>query len=370
MKDFVPVNSFEKHLCERATVYNIPINAILELTPLCNMNCDMCYVRLSPAELEEQGRLLTVDEWILLAENMKKRGTLFVLLTGGEPLLYLEFRELYLKLKELGMIITINTNGTLIDEEWADFFEKYPPRRINITLYGKDEHTYNQLCHYQDGFRKTITAIQLLKERNIDVKINGSLTPLNVQDADELISLFKRWDVAWKIDTYMYPATRERIGKFQDESRLSPKEAAKYRVKFLKEKLGKDKFILLAKQLIGTVADYRIDENEDNLEACRAGRSSFSINWQGKMRPCVLLSNPEVNLLEIDFDHAWDILVEKVGKIKFNSNCNKCEYKKACNTCVACAFLEGGTFEAIPEYMCSYTKETLSYLKQEIEELQ
>ena len=37
----------------------------------------------------------------------------------------------------MGMILTINTNGTLIDETWADFFAQHPPRRINITLYGR-----------------------------------------------------------------------------------------------------------------------------------------------------------------------------------------------------------------------------------------
>ena len=63
-----------------------------------------------------------MEEWTKVAEDMMKAGTLFVLLTGGEPLLYPHFRELYQKLRGLGMIVTINTNGTLIDEEWADFF--------------------------------------------------------------------------------------------------------------------------------------------------------------------------------------------------------------------------------------------------------
>lgn len=63
-----------------------------------------------------------MEEWTKTAEDMMKAGTLFVLLTGGEPLLYPHFRELYQKLRELGMIITINTNGTLINEAWADFF--------------------------------------------------------------------------------------------------------------------------------------------------------------------------------------------------------------------------------------------------------
>lgn len=89
-----------------------------------------------------------MEEWIDLAKQMADAGVLFLLLTGGEPLLFPGFKKLYMELKNLGMILTINTNGTLIDEEWADFFAKNRPRRINITLYGSDDTAYETLCHY------------------------------------------------------------------------------------------------------------------------------------------------------------------------------------------------------------------------------
>ena len=63
----------------------------------------------------------------------------------------------------MGMILTLNTNGTLINEEWAEFFAKNKPRRINITLYGSKNETYENLCHMKDGFDKTIRGIELLK---------------------------------------------------------------------------------------------------------------------------------------------------------------------------------------------------------------
>ena len=84
----------------------------------------------------------------------------------------------------MGMILTINTNGTLIDETWADFFAQHPPRRINITLYGTSKETYRDLCHYKDGFEKALRGIRLLRERNVDVKINGSLVRSNSTDVD------------------------------------------------------------------------------------------------------------------------------------------------------------------------------------------
>lgn len=114
-------STFEHSLLQKARQKHIPVTGALELLPLCNMNCDMCYVRLSRSEMERQGRLRTVEEWVRLAEQMQKAGTVFLLLTGGEPLLFPDFKTLYRRLRNLGMILTINTNGTLLDEAWADF---------------------------------------------------------------------------------------------------------------------------------------------------------------------------------------------------------------------------------------------------------
>ena len=200
--------TIEQQMFAMATEKKVPLYGVLELLPLCNLNCDMCYVRMSREEMEEVGRLRTMEEWTKTAEDMMKAGTLFVLLTGGEPLLYPHFRELYQKLRELGMIITINTNGTLIDEAWADFFADNKPRRINITLYGADDQAYGKLCHYPAGFQKTVNAIRMLRDREIDVKINGSITSKNEEDIKKILDIAKQYDAAVNLDTYMYQASR------------------------------------------------------------------------------------------------------------------------------------------------------------------
>lgn len=176
----------------RAAAQYRPINGSIELLPLCNMNCRMCYVRLSRQEMDKLGALHPVEEWMRVAEEMQKAGVVFMLLTGGEPLLYPGFRELYLKLQELGMILTLNTNGTLIDEDWAAFFGEHRPRRVNITLYGASEATYRSLCRYE-GYEKTVRAIKLLRAHDVDVKINGSAVRENFQDMEAMYALAKNW---------------------------------------------------------------------------------------------------------------------------------------------------------------------------------
>lgn len=71
--------TIEQQMFAMAAEKKVPLYGVLELLPLCNLNCDMCYVRMSREEMEEVGRLRTMEEWTKTAEDMMKAGTLFVL---------------------------------------------------------------------------------------------------------------------------------------------------------------------------------------------------------------------------------------------------------------------------------------------------
>ena len=231
MNEMRDASGFEKQLIRDAMSDKIPINASFELLPLCNMDCRMCYVRLSAGEAKKLGRIRSGEEWIALTQEMKKAGTLFILLTGGEPLLHPDFKEIFTALRKMGMILTVNTNGTLIDEEWADFFGKNRPRRINISLYGKDGDTYERLCGYREGFEKVKNAVEMLKSRRVDVKLNYSIVRENYRELSEVFELADSWGVPINAEAYMYPVTRERSRDYEKEIRLSPEAAAEAWIK-------------------------------------------------------------------------------------------------------------------------------------------
>ena len=356
--------TFERQLFAKAARNRIPLYGVLELLPLCNLNCDMCYVHLSKQEMQSQGRLRSLDEWISLAKQMKDAGTLFLLITGGEPLLFPQFKELYCALKDMGMILTLNTNGTLINEEWAEFFAKNKPRRINITLYGSKNETYENLCHMKDGFDKTIRGIELLKKYEIDVKINGSLVKKNFHDRMEIINIGEKYDIPVRIDTYMYPSVRERNHAYNNQARLDPEMAAKARVEVLQREMGEEVFAQYRK--------IRLDEAENTPEgeaipgqmACRAGKSSFVVNWQGEMRSCVVLDKPSIPLRDVEFEEAWKFTKKETESLRISARCSSCKLRKVCNTCVAAAIAETGKADGVPEYLCRYTEATVRYLKE------
>ena len=176
----------EKHLVARANEAFEPLTANFELTPLCNLHCDMCFVRLTRQQVDERGGLHDANSWLAIARQLQQMGTLFILLTGGEPMLHPEFHRIYTTLRSMGFIMTLNTNGTMITEEMCRDTFREKPRRVNVTLYGSNADTYGRLCHKREGYERTVNALQLLRKYDIDTKLNLSMVRENSNDYDDI----------------------------------------------------------------------------------------------------------------------------------------------------------------------------------------
>lgn len=364
MNPMADASTIERMLMNQAHKQKSPINGSIELLPLCNLNCKMCYVRLSRAEMEALGRLRTWEEWLDIARQMKASGVLFLLLTGGEPLMYPNFRELYTELKKMGFILTINTNGTLLDEDWADFFAQNKPRRINITIYGSSEEMYHDLCQAPQGFQKAINAVRMLKERGVDVKISGSATKANEEDLENIIQLGHSMNIPVSIDTYMMPATRERGKPYDFQSRLDPVSAARARVRVLELEMSKEGFKKYRDQAIETADNFVPSEEKEEQIACLAASCSFAVNWQGHLQPCVILQDPCANVFEVGFQQAWKQVSEQAQHFKSASKCSVCALRHLCRICVAAGLNETGMYNGVPDYLCKYAAETLRLLRE------
>ena len=367
MNELEQAGSLEKELLLKSATARRPVSGSLELTPCCNMNCDMCYVRLPEKERAARGDLLTVEEWLGIAQQMRDAGALFLLLTGGEPLLYPGFRELFRELAAMGFVLSVNTNGTLIDEEWADFFAELRPRWINVTLYGAGEETYRRLCHYS-GFEKTVRGIRLLRERGVDVRISATIVRDNVRDLEGILVLSEKLDAPVNADTFMIASVRERGVPFRSEARLPAAEAARAAQKARHLTMTEEEYRQYL-EFIRTETDTEQMHEHPPGMSCLAGKCSFAVSWQGMMRPCVLLDRPEMPVINRDgagaasgpakesrimFEEAWKYISEEVEKIRLNPKCGTCALRSVCRTCAACALYETGRFDGLPEYACEY----------------
>ena len=196
---------FIDYLFAKSTNAGIPLSGTFELTSRCNLDCRMCYIHKranDPAALREE---LPAADWIRLAENAQRAGMLLLLLTGGEPLLRSDFPEIYTACRRLGLLVSVNTNGTRIDEDVIALWKKYPPLRVNLTLYGAKPESYRRLCGHEDAYMRAYRAVDLLCKAGIRCKLNFSATPENLDDLPEIFAFAKERDLPLQVASYMFP---------------------------------------------------------------------------------------------------------------------------------------------------------------------
>ena len=87
----------------------------LELTARCNLNCRHCYINLPPNDKLAKSNELSLKEIEKIADQALELGAVWVLLTGGEPLLRSDFEQIFLMLKHKGFLVSVFTNETLIN---------------------------------------------------------------------------------------------------------------------------------------------------------------------------------------------------------------------------------------------------------------
>ena len=351
-----------EHLHRRADAAGIPLSGTFELTPMCSMSCKMCYVRMTPEEVAASGkRLRTVEEWLSLARQVRERGTLLLLLTGGEPFTYPHFRELYEALRAMGFVISINTNATLIDEETVAWLKKNPPQRLNITLYGSSDETYARLCNHPTGYTVVTHAIDLLRDAGILVKLNCSVTPENVGDLEEIVRYSDERKLILQATSYMFPPLRRDESSIGKNERFSPEDCAYTEARIRLLQRG-------AENLRGycTAIEEHQPPEEDPLSVdcegesmrCRAGKSAFWVTWDGRMVPCGMLNEPAELPFESGFNIAWERVRERARALRLAPECATCDAKDYCRTCAAMVYTETGDYTIKPQYRCDLIRAT------------
>lgn len=330
-------NPLEKRLVGKATEARIPITANFELTPACNLHCDMCFIRMEQSEVQTLGGTRSLDEWLDTARQLKQMGTLFILLTGGEPMLYPHFKELYTELREMGFILTINTNGTLIDEDIARMFQRLKPRRVNVTLYGAGNDTYLRLCRSPHGFDRCLRGLELLKAHGIDTKMNLSVVRGNEQDYTRLLQIAQEMDIPAEVNSYMFPCTRSTCHPSRDipSRRLDATVAAQAEVEYMRYKKGAD-FPAYARELTQQLRHQVLLSAGCGLD-CRAAKSSCWFDWRGRLTPCCVMEEPAIPLNGIPIAEAWQRLRTLSEALPTHTECKDCRLRPVCNVCYAAA---------------------------------
>ncbi len=352
-----PNRSISLYLSLRSRQLHLPMAGTFELSPLCNLDCRMCYVRKSPAQVRAHPRpLLTLAQWKQLADEATDAGMLYLLLTGGEPFLWPDFRTLYEYLIPKGLLISINSNGTLIDDATIAWLRQSPPTRINITLYGADDAGYRRLCGRAGMYDRVTQNIDRLLAAGIPVKLNASITPHNRQDLPGIVRFAQERDLLLEVATYMFPPVR-REEQGMAEDRFTPEEAAQAQLEYQRLVLPPEAYQAYLHGLShGQAPPAGLDEScvdpTDGQVRCQAGRGSFWVTWDGYMLPCGMVPSPRVDLVREGFTSAWLHTWQTTEGLRMSGLCQSCENRQLCHACLANAVAETGTPEGVPRYLC------------------
>ena len=376
-----------EYLHTKAARLGIPLNGTFEVTPLCNMNCRMCYVRMDREQQETIAPLRTAEEWLELGRTAKERGMTYLLLTGGEPFLRPDFRQIMQGLHRMGFVLSINSNGTMIDEKTVEWLKETPPIRINITLYGASDETYGRLCRNPQGFTQVTKAIRLLKEAGILVKLNCSVTPYNAEDLEQIFAFAEKEELVVQATSYMFPPLRRDASKVGWNDRFSAEESAIQEAWINVYQNGREAYLkhMESEEMASLSGDIEEDcmpvdeefpgngdseKKEGERIRCRAGKCSFWVTWDGRFLPCGMLPGENaLNVFEAGFDAAWDQAKAEAAAIRLPARCSTCSLKDKCRACAAMVYTESGNYHDVPVYRCQMAHAYAGACRQVEEEL-
>ena len=365
---------YSDYLFAKAGERGIPLSGTFELTPLCNLDCKMCYIHKRANDCGALAHELDTKTWLALAKDCCEAGMLNLLLTGGEPLLRLDFKEIYTACRKLGMQVSVNSNATLIDEEMVRFFVADPPSRINITLYGASAETYGALCGDPGAYERVVRAILALKDAGVLVKINFSNTPYNRCDSEKVYAFAREHGLVVQAVSYMFPPVRACENGCFTPDRLTAYAAAAEQIRYDRFRFSDEK---LKKRWQDQLAGIKVPDPDSECQElptkrirCRAGSSTFWLTWDGKMRPCGMMTQPSAEVGELGFLGAWQAIRQAREQIMVPGKCTSCEMRHACDQCAAVCFAETGSFTGVPEYMCEKTCAYLEMAEEGLAELE
>ncbi|HNR69444.1 MAG TPA: radical SAM protein [bacterium] len=338
---------------DRRTLYSFDF----DLTARCNLNCRHCYINLPANDAAARAKELSLQEIGHIADQAIELGALWCLLTGGEPLLRPDFSDIYLMLKRKGLLLSVFTNATLINSDHIALFTKYPPRDIEVTVYGATAETYERVTRKTGAFARFVKGLDALLDAGIRIRLKAMALHSNLHEMEAIADFSRRRTKDfYRFDPQLhlrYDRNLQR-NKEIDSERLTPEEVVAL------ERADAERFGSLLKgcdQLINQeFTHYRCN----HLFHCGTGNHSFSLGYDGTFRLCQPLWAPEttVNLREVPLRRAWEEFVPHVRDLRsdnpeFLTTCRRCALVNLCLWCPAHAWLETGALDGATPYFCA-----------------
>jgi radical SAM protein with 4Fe4S-binding SPASM domain len=299
----------------------------------CNLRCSHCYIN---AKADEDKTELTTEEGKRLIDQIAEFGRTVLVLSGGEPLFRKDIFELAAYSAKKGIITTLGTNGTLIDDQVAAKLFDAGVRKVAISLDSSTPKIHDEFRGVDGAWDKAVEGVAACIRGGVGVQFNVTLTRQNYGDLDNILKLAETLGV---FDVHLFFLVPTGRGKNMLD--ISP---AMYE-DILRKVLSRpnDKVAVkptCAPQFMRIAREMNVDTNRWS-RGCIAGISYCRVLPDGSVTPCPYLPVTVGNIRQTPFREIWQnskILnsLRDFGNLK--GKCGGCTHRTICGGCRARAY--------------------------------
>jgi radical SAM protein with 4Fe4S-binding SPASM domain len=320
-----------------------PLGGSFEITERCNLSCVHCFINQPAGSQEAASGELTLLQIRGVLDQLAEAGCLFLLLTGGEPLLRPDFCDVYRYAKRAGMLVSLFTNGTLLTPRIADFLAEWRPAAIEITLYGATQATYERVTQVPGSYARCVRGIELALDRGLRLNLKTVLVRANRHELDAMGSYAERLGVRFRFDSVVFP--RLDGGQMPAAQRLSPGEIVALDQEYPERQQEFDR-------LYRECGSRPV--RSEYVFSCGAGYHSFHVDSAGRLSPCMLARQPAYSLLDGSFREGWEEFLGALlsKKRTLDTPCPTCSIGALCIQCPGWSQLVHGDDETPVDYVC------------------
>lgn len=319
------------------------------LTNACNSRCKHCYQAGGDTYPDE----LTTEEIYDAADDFAKNQISFINLSGGEPFLRPDLLEIAEYTIEKGMITSIVTNGTLINEEKAQKMKEIGVCAVAISVDGLTASTHDTSRGVTGLFDKAMKGLRAVKKAGIPLSIRTTVTKANIK---EVPGIFE-WAIQIGADEFVaYEAISEGRARTIDiavdhkDFRSMAETLVTLSKKYIKEPIsvppGGFPHIMIPlpngierNDIMSNV--YRISARCQHM--CFAGYF-VGLLADGSTYPCPLCLTPVGNIREKSIRDIFkkSPLMQKMRNRELWGTCGTCEDREICGGCRGKAYIKLG----------------------------
>lgn len=329
---------FSSHVQQR----RVPFSGSLALTHRCNLGCIHCYAKDEHEKIAGHSEL-SAGQWQRIIGEIKEAGCLYLLLTGGEPMVRDDFPEIYSFAKENGFLVTVFTNGTLIDDRILHVFHELPPRLVEVSLLGACAQTHDRITGRAGSFAKTLSGVQSLLGQGVNVRLKSVLMTLNADEFPAIEELARSLGVKFRLDAAIFPSLAGDRGPL--DLRVPPERAVTL------EMADSER----ANEWRDFFARYKAVPYGNKVFACNAGKTNFHVDPDGYLFPCLIARSRRYSLRNGSFQEGWTGEIARIHEEEIADDypCGDCENKTICGFCPGFFELEHGQARVPSAYICA-----------------